>query len=346
MGLNKEQLKDLKEYLSRLKEIQDIFSKKYGVNDIYSNSKIFEILIANELDHILIPGHSGSKDAKDEEGGEYEYKHFKETSGNHSWTFNDYSDTTIESLSKVNSVIFAHIDDTQFPPILDWFVNVEGKKCSKYLNDRTSDLLSRKPKGHVNKRKMINFSALQLSRDLNISKTIVEGISKSGRYYLWLKEIFETSYKIEEITGITQILTSNKFWELLVSLKLNHQVLSEQAGHDAIDESGNLYEYKVSKNNSWNFQDISENVLKKYEKDKSIILAVVNKDNMEVVKIFEADSIKVISRLREKLDAKRKRYESKGGLRRLQVSLSKGDLKLVGAVEISSQKSLLNSSQS
>ena len=98
--------------------------------------------------------------------------------------------------------------------------------------------------------------------------------------------------------------------------------------------------------NSWNFQDISENVLKKYEKDKSIILAVVNKDNMEVVKIFEADSIKVISRLREKLDAKRKRYESKGGLRRLQVSLSKGDLKLVGAVEISSQKSLLNSSQS
>jgi len=78
----------LKELFNELKKIQSFFVEKYGVDDIYSNSKIFEILIANELNHILIPGHSGSKDAKDEDGNEYEYKHFKETSGNHSWTFN------------------------------------------------------------------------------------------------------------------------------------------------------------------------------------------------------------------------------------------------------------------
>ncbi|MEW5897382.1 MAG: hypothetical protein AB1668_06825 [Nanoarchaeota archaeon] len=334
MTLTKEQFKKLKELLGRLKEIQDIFYKKYGVNDIYSNSKIFEILIANELNHILIPGHSGSKDAKDEAGGEFEYKHFKETSGNHSWTFNDYTDTTIAGLANIKGAIFAHIDDTKFPPKLDWYVLVNGKQCSKYLKDRTEDLLERKPKGFVNKRKMINFSALQLERDLHLSKTNVRGINKSGRYYLWLKEIFEIAHQIEEITGITQILTSNKFWELLVSLKLGHQVLSEQAGHDAIDSEGNLYEYKISKNHSWNFQDISENVLKKYEKDKAIILATVNKEKMEILNIFYADSLKVIQRLREKLDEKRERYSEKGGLRRLQVSLSKGDLEKIEATEL------------
>ncbi|PIR40211.1 MAG: hypothetical protein COV33_00985 [Candidatus Zambryskibacteria bacterium CG10_big_fil_rev_8_21_14_0_10_34_34] len=334
MTLTKEQFKKLKALLGKLKEIQDVFYKKYGVNDIYSNSKIFEILIANELNHILIPGHSGSKDAKDEEGEEFEYKHFKETSGNHSWTFNDYTDTTIIGLSKVKGAIFAHIDDTQFPPKLDWYILVDGKQCSKYLKNRTEDLLERKPKGFVNKRKMINFSALQLERDLHLSKTTVDEINKSGRYYLWLKEIFEIAHQIEEITGITQILTSNKFWELLVSLRLGHQVLSEQAGHDAIDKAGNLYEYKISKNHSWNFQDISDNVLKKYEKDKAIILATVNKEEMKILNIFSADSLRVINRLREKLDEKRERYSDKGGLRRLQVSLSKGDLEKIEAIEL------------
>src|SRR3989344_8090830 len=110
-----------------LKKIQDFFLKTYGVDDIYSNSKIFEIFIANELNHILIPGHSGSKDAKDKEGNKFEYKHFKETSSNHSWTFNDYSDSTIKNLKKVRGVIFAHINDTSFPPRLDWYIQVNGK---------------------------------------------------------------------------------------------------------------------------------------------------------------------------------------------------------------------------
>lgn len=334
MAANSNQQLRLKKLFLELKEIQDFFFKKYGVNDIYSNSKIFEILIANELNHILIPGHSGSKDAKDENGNEFEYKHFKETSGNHSWTFNDYSDTTIEGLKNIKSALFAHIDDISFPPKLDWYIEVNGKICSNYLKHRTEELLQRKPKGHVNRRKMINFSAVQLETDLKLSKTKVTEINKKGCYYAWLIKIYEIANQIEKITGVTQILTSNKFWELLVSLKLFHQVLSEQAGHDAVDGEGNFYEYKVSKTFSWNFQDISDNVLNKYEKEKAVILAVVDKEKMEVVKIFEADPHKTVEKLKEKLKDKAERYSQKGGLRRLQVSLSHGDLGEIGAREI------------
>src|SRR3989338_8701545 len=177
---------------------------------------------------------------------------------------------------------------------------------------------------------MINFSAGQLERDLKLSKTKVAEINKNGRYYKWLIKINNIANQMEKITGVTQILTSNKFWELLVSLQLGHQVLSEQAGHDAVDASGNFYEYKVSKTFSWNFQDISENVLNKYTKEKAVILAIVDKEKMEVVK-----------KLKEKLTEKSDRYALKGGLRRLQVSLSHGDLKEIGAREISSQKSLI-----
>ena len=59
MAANSVQKVRLRKLLSELKKIQDFFLEKYGVDDIYSNSKIFEILIANELNHILIPGHSG-----------------------------------------------------------------------------------------------------------------------------------------------------------------------------------------------------------------------------------------------------------------------------------------------
>src|SRR3989338_2160422 len=326
MAANSIQKVRLRKLILELKKIQGFFLEKWGVDDIYSNSKIFEILIANELNHILIPGHSGSKDAKDESGNEFEYKHFKETSGNHSWTFNDYSDTTIEGLKRVKSAIFAHIDDTSFPPKLDWYIGVDGKTCSDYLKYRTEELLQRKPKGYVNKRKMINFSAVQLERDLKLSKTKVAEINKNGRYYAWLIKIYDIANQIEKITGVTQILTSNKFWELLVSLKLNHRVLSEQAGHDAVDNSGNFYEYKVSKTFSWNFQDISENVLNKYEKEKAVILAVVDKGRMKIIKIFAANPHEVVKKLKEKLGDKAERYAQQGGLRRLQVSLSHGDL--------------------
>jgi hypothetical protein len=324
---------ELTKLINQLKEIQYIFYEKWGVDDIYSNSKIFEIIIANELNHILIPGHSGSRDAKDELNKEYEYKHYKETSSNHSWTFNDYSDITIEKLKTTESVIFANIDDTIFPPMFNWYIGVNGETCSKYLKYRVTELLDRKPKGHVNNRKMINFSAKQLENDLKLSKIKITDVNKLGKYYSQLKQIYQIVEKIERITNISQILTSNKFWELLVALKLNHKILSEQMGHDAIDDEKNYYEYKVSKTKSWNFQDISENVLQKYLTEKYVILAIVDKKEMTVKKIYYAHPNLVVDLLRKKLSEKSDRYMSRGGLRRLQVSLSAKDLETISAQE-------------
>ena len=50
-----------------------------------------------------------------------------ELSSNHSWTFNDFSDTTINKLnSELISVIFAHIDDSVSTPNFDWFYEIKG----------------------------------------------------------------------------------------------------------------------------------------------------------------------------------------------------------------------------
>jgi hypothetical protein len=324
----------LKKLIREFKKTLDDFSQKHGVHDILTNSKIFEIVIANELDHSLIPGHSGSKDAKNDLG-EFEYKHFKESSSNHSWTFNDYTDSTITSLKKIQSVIFAHIDDQQFPPILDWYIEVDGETSCNYLDMRTKKLLKEKPKGKVNARKMINLSALQLERDLNLKKTNISSMNKNGKYTDELMDMQKISKQIEKITGISQILTSNKFYEMLVAIILGHQVLSEQSGHDAKDDLGNTYEYKVSKTHSWSFQDISEKVLKKYEKDEEIILAVVDKQNLVVTNIYSAVPQKVVTRLKQKLQEKEIRYARNGKkIRRKQAGLSKGDLIRVGAKKI------------
>jgi len=329
---SKDQLNNL---IYSLEQIQEKFLRNYGVDDIFSNSKFYEIIMANELEHDAIPGHSGSRDARDNEG-EYEYKHFKESSSNHSWTFNDYSETTIQSLEEVKAVIFAHIDDRYFPPKFDWYIKVDGPTCSKYLRNRTEDLLKRKPKGRENARKMINFSALQLENDLNLKKTIVQTTNKNGKYSADLQEITNISTTLEKLTNISQILTSNKIWEFLVSLDLNHIVLSEQSGHDAKDISGNYYEYKVSKNRSWNFQDISDNVLNKYTKEKTIILAVVDKQKMQVKEIYGANPNLVVKRLKEKLQEKTQRFKQHNRqLRRLQVSLSIGDLQRINATKLS-----------
>ena len=103
----------------------------------------------------------------------------------------------------------------------------------------------------------------------------------------------------------------------------------------AFDKDGNFFEYKVSKNHSWNFQDISENVLNKYLKDKSIILGVVDKEKVSIKDIYEVNPRLTINRLREKLEEKKERFNSQNKtLRRLQVSLSKGDLDLLDAKKL------------
>lgn len=322
----------LKRDIERLQKVQVRLKDEFGIIDIYSNSKLYEIMIANELGHTPIAGHSGTRNGKTAEG-EFEYKHYKERSSNHSWTFNDYSDTVIEKLKGVKSVLFTHIDDTDpSNPKFDWYIEVSGSTCSAYLKHRTETLLQRQPKGKPNARRMINFSPTQLMRDLHVGKTKVNPVGSKGRFIRPLTELNEIVRSVEDNTGVKQILTSNKLWELIVSIPLRHQVLSEQSGHDATDSDGNFYEYKVATGRNWNFQDISENVLKKYESDREMILAVVDKKNIRVVEINIADSKDVIFRLRTKLEEKKTSYRKRGKeLRRLSVSLSVGDLEMINA---------------
>ena len=319
--------------LLRLEKIQGYFKEEFDTSDIISGSKFYEIIIANELNHEIIPGQAGTKDAKDK-NGEYEYKHFKESSSNHSWTFNDYSDATIASLKNIYSAIFAHIDTKFYPPKFDWYIEVDGEKCSNYLKWRTTELLERQPKGKVNARKMINLSSTQLERDLKLKKTYLSKTNKNGKYFKKISEIQKIQDELEALTGVKQILTGDKIWEVLVAVILNHTVFSEQKKHDAEDDAGNLYEYKISKGHSWNFQDISDAVLKKYEDDEAIILASADKQRFEIKEIYSAKPHNTIPRLKEKLDARKRKLEVGKTLRRLSVSLSKGDLEKIKAVKI------------
>lgn len=319
-----QKIKGLKDLINELKIVQLDFLRKFGVNDIISNSKVFEVIIGNALGHILIPGHSGSRDAKNKDGGEYEYKHYKESSSNHTWTFNDYTDATIAKLRSAVSVIFAHIEDSGLFPRFDWYYEVPGHIIADYLKLKT--------KGIKNNRKMVNVSAKQIEDYLKINKSHNNAVSEKGRYYRWIKEIFDISIQIEEITGTKGILTSNKLWEILVAAVLGHTVLSEQAGHDAVDDEGNFYEYKVAKSHSWNFQDISKEVLEKYKLDKQIILAVADKDDFKVIILFACNSLKTVRLLKKKLKEKNRRFRARGEkVRRLQVSLSNGDVIKLGA---------------
>jgi hypothetical protein len=314
----------LKELIGELRNIQKDFYRQYGLSDIFSNSKIYEIQIANELGHSLIPKLSGGRDAKDSQGGDYEYKHYKETSSNHTWTFNDFTDTTIEKLRLAKAVVFAHVNDLKETPQFDWCYIVPGEVVSDYLKKATLKI--------QNHRKMINVGSYQIENSMGIERTHVAENFKKGKYSDCILKILEIIRKIEKITDIKQILTSNKFWEMLVSLETDHKIQSEQAGHDAEDEKGNKYEYKVSKNSSWNFQDISNNVLKKYLKDKEIILATVEKKEMKVLRIYKAEPKLVVKTLIKKLKEKRKKFKLAGkDLRRLQVSLTAGDLPIIKA---------------
>jgi len=315
----------LRGLIYRLKEIQDRFNSLYGVDDIYTNSKYFEIMIADTLNHTLIPGHSGTRDAVDA-GGQMEYKHFKETSSNHSWTFNDFSDATIERLRSIKSVIFAYINDSLDYPEFQWYYEVPGGLIADYLETNTQEIR--------NTRKMINVSPNQIERKMGISRSTC-GISKNGKYTPFLEEIFKVAHEIEEIIDTKGILTSNKLWEILVGIRLGHQVLSEQKQFDAKDVDGNYYEYKVARSLAFSFEDISEKVLDKFSKIKSVVMAVVDKRNLEVTDLYIANPSNVVKRLKEKLREKELRYQGEGKeVRRLQVGFGLRDLKLVGATRV------------
>lgn len=314
---------ELKELIQKLVDIQHELTSKYDLTDIYSSSKVFEIIISDSLDHLLLPCHAGSRDGKDELG-EYEYKHYKESSSNHTWTFNDFSDTTIEKLNRCYAVIFAHIDDQKEIPEMDWYYQVPGEAVSKYLMQATLSI--------QNTRKMINISPAQIERVMGVKRSFTRDLRPKHMYINELRQIFSIARRIGEVVGTKDILTSNKLWEILVSLHTGHKILSAQKSHDAIDGNGKYYEYKVSRTYSWSFEDISQKVLSKFKEEEAIVLAVIDKAKMSVTKIFFIDPIKAVIRLEEKLEERRLRFLTKGSqVRRLQVSLSLRDLEMVGA---------------
>ena len=138
--------------LDNLKRLSDYFSS-IEIDDIYTNSKIYEVLMAHSFNHKIINGHAHTPDAEDEFGNLYEYKHFKVSSSNHTWTFNDFSDKTIEHLNEIAYVYFSIIDDTIIVPKIAKTYIVSGKEVSRYLVSATLDI--------QNQRKMINISETQ-----------------------------------------------------------------------------------------------------------------------------------------------------------------------------------------
>lgn len=317
----------LEKLIKQLREIQADFYKKFGIKDIITNSKIFEVLIADSLNHDLIPGFAGHRDAKDNKDGEYEYKHYKETSSNHTWTFNDFSDAIFAKLEKIEAVVFAHIQDKKVKfPKFDWCYLVPGSVIAQYLRNATPQI--------KNNRKMVNISSSQIEKNMGIKKTQISSMV-GGKYSRWIKSTINIAIRIEKEAGVRGILTSNKFWELLVALKLNHVLLSDQSKDDARDVNGDFYEYKVAKASTWSFEDISSIVLKRYQKEKSVILATVDKDRLLIKKIYSVNPRRLVALLKRKLEQKEKRYKEKGKeVRRLQVSLSLKDIMSIKAKTI------------
>ena len=181
---------------------------------------------------------------------------------------------------------------------------------------------------------MINISENQIKRFLVSSEKIFVKNNYVQKYQMYLKEIFDITEALEKLTGVKNSLTSNKFWEIFIAYQLGHKVNSEQGGrkgaHDAYDKFGHSYEYKVSKSFSWNFQDISNEVLDKYYNDAAIILAVVDKENFLVKAIFSVKPQIAVPFIKEKLKTKMNKLKIQNKeIRRKQISLSKGDLKFL-----------------
>lgn len=315
-------MKNLNQLLAELKELSDYFYAK-GIEDIYTNSKIYEVLMAYSFNHEIVNGHAYTSDAMDQLGNMYEYKHFKLSSSNHSWTFNDFSDKTIEQLNKVHNVYFSVINDSYIYPRIIKTYSVSGRNVAKYLELATLSI--------TNTRKMINISEVQIKNNMDYELIPIKNRKPSNALF----DVFYTAHELEQITKIRGILTSNKLWELLVGIQLNHSVNSNQKKYDASDEFRNTYEYKVSSNARWTFQDISENVLDSYLYDNCIILAVVNKKDFLVEKIYACKPFAVVSILKSKLSEKInnnkeiKRLSAGIGIRDVNYMIENGDAEWV-----------------
>lgn len=313
---------ELRQLINRLKVLADYFLSN-GIDDVYTNSKIYEVLIAEQFGHQIINGHANTPDARDGNGEFYEYKHYKVSSSNHTWTFNDFTDRTIEKLYYVKEVYFTVINDEYTIPHIEKIYVVPGEEVARYMEEKTQHIF--------NLRRMINISPMQIVSNMSYDIIEMETTTCSSK----LKEIFFTASKIEEITGVDGILTSNKLWELLVAYELNHNVNSEQRKHDAYDEWGRTYEYKVSSDSRWTFQDITQNVLDGYLDDEKIVLAVVNKKGFSVERVYFCNPSAIVSilqcKLQDRMNGKKtiRRISSYIGMVDVRHMLDEGDAEWV-----------------
>lgn len=313
---------ELRQLINRLKALADYFFSN-GIDDIYTNSKIYEVLIAEQFGHQIINGHANTPDARDGDGEFYEYKHYKVSSSNHTWTFNDFTDRTIEKLYYVKEVYFTVINDEYTIPHIEKIYVVPGEEVARYMEKKAQHIF--------NLRRMINISPMQIVSNMSYDIIEMETNTCSSK----LKEIFLTASKIEKITGVDGILTSNKLWELLVAYELNHNVNSEQRKHDAYDEWGRTYEYKVSSDPRWTFQDITQNVLNGYLDDEKIVLAVVDKKIFSVERVYFCDPSAIVSilqcKLQERMNGKKtiRRISSHIGMVDVRRMLDEGDAEWV-----------------
>lgn len=301
---------NLNTLINELKDLSDYFSL-FGIYDIYTNSKIYEVLMAVQFNHRIINGHAYTPDAYDKSDNFYEYKHYKLSSSNHTWTFNDFSTLTITKLKNVKSVYFAIINDEEDIPYVSKAYIVPGIVVSKYLLDKTPEI--------HNKRKMINISEHQIIENMTY-EIICPDVNWSCKE---LENVFITANKIEKLINVKGILTSNKLWELLVACQLGHYINSDQKKHDTYDNNEHTYEYKVSVTKRWTFQDISSNVLNSYLTDEKIVLAWVNKRDFIVEDIYLCDPAAIVAILEWKLEQRRKRFPE---IRRLSASIGVNDI--------------------
>lgn len=303
-----------------LKNIQEEFGKLTNEYDIYSSSKFYEIIIANMLGHHISPGAHGA-DAYDDFKKHYEYKHYKESSTNHTWTFNDYTDKTLSKL-KSQTVLFIHINDVGITDpfkYIDWYYKVDGNVISNYISKRSlkSD----------NKRNMINISVLQLENDCGAKKTNVSSYCAKGQYSDYIIKIFRCIMSLEKMTETENLLTSNKLWELFLANKLGHKINSKQGGsggkHDAQDSEHQKYEYKISQSTSWTFEDMSDAVIENMLLLDGIYLSQIDKQKFKIKKILLLDTNKTMDYIKRKRDSMiADKLQQGKSINRLNVSIS------------------------
>ena len=312
----------------RLKKIADNFGDITGEYDIYTNSKVYEIVIANYFNFNLIKGHSKSYDAE-KDNHFVELKHYKKSSKNHTWTFNDYSDKTLANL-ETEDVYFCFINDDgdDLANTIKWYYKVSGVDVANYIRAKSVRL--------TNNRSMINISPKQLETYFNAEKSLCCPVY-SGKYMKYLKDINKTVLELERISGTYNLLTSNKLWELVLATELGHIINCEQGGSKGLCDAfkDNLkYEYKISaRSNSWTFEDSSENVLGRLRSMHRIVISKIDKRKFDVLYYYFLDPQKTCNYLQDELTKKIEEKKRKGEkLNRKNVSLSLSRAKINGLI--------------